>query len=103
MHMTWPWTTMQVMATVFACLGVYWFFRGMLRLLLRNPEQRWHKVSGKIVTSEIDFSNEIYRAKILYVFDFQGITREGDRIAPIQAWSSFRSTAAHFVGKYLVG
>ncbi len=103
MSMAWPWTTLQVMAAVFACVGVYFCFHGMLRLFRPNPEALWHKVAGKIVTSEIDFSDEIYRAKIRYIYEFQGTTREGKGLAPIEAWSSFRSTAAHFVNKYPVG
>ncbi len=62
----------QVIATVFACFGVYFFFHGVLRLFRRNPEERWHQVRGKIVTSEIDFSDEIYRANIRYRYEFQG-------------------------------
>lgn len=103
MGMAWNWTTLQVIASVFACVGVYFFFHGVLRLFRPNPEERWHKIPGKIVSSEIDFSNDIYRAKIRYLYEFQGVTREGKGLAPIEAWSSFRSTAAHFVDKYPVG
>jgi len=98
-----PWTAGEVIAMVFACFGVYFFFHGMLRFFRRNPEELWHRVPGKVVTSEIDFSDEIYRAKVRYVYQFQGVTREGKRLAPIESWSSFRSTAAHFVNKYPVG
>jgi len=101
--MAWPWTVDQVIATAFAFIGVFLVGRGVLRLVLRNPEQGWRKVPGQIVTSEIDFSNEIYRAKIRYCYEFDGITQEGSGIAPIEGWSSFRSTAAHFVNKYPVG
>jgi hypothetical protein len=103
MNMAWPWTTTQLMGTAFACFGGYYFVHGLLRFFRRNPEQLWHQVPGKIVISEIEFSREIYRAKIRYHYMFQGIPHEGDGIAPIQAWSSFRATAAHFVGKYPVG
>lgn len=101
--MAWPWTVTQVIATAFAFIGVFLVGRGVLRLFWRNPEQGWRKVPGQIVTSEIDFSNEIYRAKIRYRYEFDGITLEGSGIAPIEAWSSLRSTAAHFVNKYAVG
>jgi hypothetical protein len=100
MNVAWPWTATQVIAAVFACGGVCFFFHGLLRLFRRNPEARWHKVRGKIITSEIDFSDEIYRAKIRYIYEFDGTPREGKGIAPIEAWSSFRSTAAHFINKY---
>ncbi|MBK9444164.1 MAG: DUF3592 domain-containing protein [Comamonadaceae bacterium] len=101
--MAWPWTVTQMLATAFVCFGGYFFVHGLVRLFRRNPEQRWHQVPGKIVTSEVEFTREIYRAKIGYRYHFQGMPFEGSGIAPIQAWSSFRSTAAHFVGKYPVG
>ena len=103
MNMAWPWTATQLLATAFACFGGYFFLHGLLRFFRRNPEQRWQQVPGKIVTSEIEFIHEIYRAKIRYSYHFQGMSCEGNGIAPIQAWSSFRATAAHYVGKYPVG
>ena len=101
--MAWPWTVTQVLAMAFACFGGYFFWHGLVRLFRRYAEQRWHQVPGMIVTSEIEFTREIYSAKISYSYRFQGMPCEGSGIAPIQAWSSFRSTAAHFVGKYPVG
>lgn len=103
MSTAWPWSASQIIGTVFACFGVYFLLRGMLRLFRRNPEQLWHKVPGTIIISKIDFSDEIYRANIRYRYAFEGVAHEGCRLAPIQAWSSFRSTAAHFVDKYPVG
>jgi hypothetical protein len=97
------WNFTQFFGAAFACLGVYFFSHGLLRLVRRNPEASWSKVKGKIVVSEIEFSNDVYRAKIRYTYGFDGQVREGSRIAPLQAWSSFRSTAAHFVDKYPAG
>jgi hypothetical protein len=97
------WTITEFIAMALGCLGVYFFAHGLLRLLRRNPEESWTKITGKIVVSEIDFSGDVYRAKILYTYTFNGQIHEGSRIAPLQAWSSFRSTAAYFVDKYRVG
>jgi hypothetical protein len=97
------WNFTQFFGAAFACLGVYFFLNGLVRLLRRNPEASWSKVKGKIVVSEIEFSREIYRAKIRYTYGFDGQVHEGSCIAPLQAWSSFRSTAARFVDRYPVG
>lgn len=96
------WTAAQVIGIVFICAGIFLFFSGLLRLLRRNPEQCWCKVPCKIVVSEVVIPEETYRAQIRYTYAFDGQTHQGSRIAPIESWSSFRSTAARFVEKYPV-
>ena len=97
------WNFNQFLGAAFVCLGVYFFLHGLLRLFRLNPEASWSKVKGKIVVSEIEFSNDVYRSRIRYTYGFDGQVREGSRIAPLEAWSSFQSTAAYFVDKYRVG
>ncbi len=97
------WNFTQFLGAAFFCLGVYFLSYGLLRLLRRNPEAGWSKLNGKIVVSEIEFSRDVYRAKIRYTYSFDGQVREGSRIAPIEIWSSFQSNAARFVNRYKVG
>ena len=97
------WSTAQVMAALLACLGLYLVVNGVQRLLQRNPEQGWQKLAGRITVSEIVLVRKVYQANIRYTYAWDGQVREGSGIAPIESWSSHRSTAAHFVDKYPVG
>jgi hypothetical protein len=83
--------------------SVWYFFRGLIRLIRPNPELAWRQVPGKITSSEVDDSGKASSARIRYVYRVDGDQFEGKKIAPIELWASFSSSASNFVRKYPQG
>ena len=81
----------------------YYFIRGLLRLLRPNPELAWRQVPGLITSSEVNESGKTSSARIRYTYRVDGDQFEGKKIAPIELWASYSSTAADFVRKYPQG
>jgi len=81
----------------------YYFARGGFRLLRPNPELMWRDVPGQIVTSVVDDSGKAKSADIRYIYKVDGDQFEGKKIAPIELWASFSTSAADFVRKYPQG
>lgn len=79
---------------------VYYFVRGLFRLLRPNPELMWRQVPGLITSSEVDDSGKASSARIRYSYRVDGDHFEGKKIAPIELWASYSNTAADFVRKY---
>lgn len=83
--------------------SVYYFFRGLIRLCRPNPELAWRQVPGEITSSEVDDSGKAPSARIRYVYRVDGDQFEGKKIAPIELWASYSSSASNFVRKYPQG
>ena len=83
--------------------ALYCFGRGLTRLLRENPELGWRRVEGKVISSAVDSSDESISAKIVYTYTVDGAGFRGSKIAPLEVWSSFSSSASRFVRKYPAG
>ncbi len=98
-------TRLLSLAVPFAVGGasVYWFLRGIIRLLRLNPELTWREVTGQIISSSVDDSGKSKSARIRYAYQVDGDRFEGKKIAPIEIWGSFSTAAEDFVRKYPKG
>jgi hypothetical protein len=100
------WQTLfeRLIAVVFCCVGLWLLVRGFARLCFTNPELAWKPVAGVIQESCVgkndDGDGTTYEAKLQYGYHYGGINFIGNRIAPLQVWSSLRWTAESFARKY---
>lgn len=94
----------HTLITIALSLGsAYFFVRGLVRLFRANPELAWRQVPGEITSSEVDDSGKAPSARIRYEYRVDGDQFEGKRIAPIELWASYSSSASNFVRKYPQG
>jgi Protein of unknown function (DUF3592) len=100
------WQTLfeRLVAIAFFGAGLWMLVQGLARLLLPVRELSWTPVPGKITESfvheDADSDGSTYAAKLQYTYHYHGINFIGERIAPLQIWSSFRLTAESFTRKY---
>lgn len=93
------------LAAIAAALGgaAYFFVRGSLRLLRRNPELSWRRTSGRIVESDFDETGKTKTPTLRYVYDVDGAELKGTRIAPIEIWGNQSATALAYFRMYHLG
>ena len=95
----------NLITLIAAGAGLWFLIRGLARLCLPVPESSWIAVEGTMKESGVDENGDndgppTYSVKLLYEYNYRGINYINDRIAPLQMWSSFRSTADSYARKY---
>jgi len=91
---------------IFVGVGAWFIFRGLPRLLFRNPELDWTSVDGKVVESGVyrtrddETGTKSFSAKLLYEYEFKGMKFVHDRVAPLNSLIPSRWNAETVQRKY---
>jgi len=86
-----------------AVIAGYLLWRAVTGLLRRNPEARWIPAPGQITRSRVQKSGRDYEADVSYKYTYEGATRTGDGITPLEWFSSIRWFAAQIAKRYHEG